>query len=114
MDNFRARLRFSHRARDFTPAARQVLRQQESVPILDRIENDLAELTERILPKSALGKAVNYARNQWAALRRYSTDGTDHVSQRQLARVPAEGDAARLVTRGARIAVGRFRASWWH
>jgi hypothetical protein len=58
------------RARDFTPAARHVLRQQESVPILDRIENDLAELKERILPKSALGKAANYARNQWAALRR--------------------------------------------
>ena len=27
------------RARDFTPAERQVLRQRESVPILDRIEN---------------------------------------------------------------------------
>jgi transposase len=76
------------RARDFTPAARQVLRQQESVPILDRIEKYLAELWERILPKSALGKAVNYARNQWAALRRYTTDGRltidNNVSERTL------------------------------
>ena len=77
------------RARDFTPAARQVLRQQESVPILDRIEKYLAELKERILPKSALGKAVNYARNQWAALRRYTSDGRltidNNVSERTLA-----------------------------
>ena len=76
------------RARDFTPAARLELRQRESVPILDRIENDLAVLKERMLPKSALGKAVNYARNQWAALRRYTTDGRltidNNVSERTL------------------------------
>jgi transposase len=76
------------RARDFTPAARRELRQRESVPILDRIEKYLAELKERMLPKSALGKAVNYARNQWAALRRYTTDGRltidNNVSERTL------------------------------
>ena len=76
------------RARDFTPAARQVLRQQEAVPILDRIEKYLDELRERILPKSALGKALTYARNQWAALRRYTTDGRltidNNVSERTL------------------------------
>jgi transposase len=76
------------RARDFTPAARLVLRQQESVPILDRIENYLDELKGRMLPKSALGQAVNYARNQGAALRRYTTDGRltidNNVSERTL------------------------------
>jgi transposase len=76
------------RARDLTPAARQILRQQESVPILDRIETDLEELKERILPKSALGKALTYARNQWAASRRYTTDGRltidNNVSERTL------------------------------
>jgi transposase len=76
------------RARDFTPAARQALRERESVPILDRIENYLAELKDRILPKSAMGKAVTYARNQWAALRRYTTDGRltidNNVSERTL------------------------------
>jgi transposase len=76
------------RARDFTPAARQVLRQQEALPILDRLENYLAELKGRNLPKSALVKAVNYARNQWAALRRYTTDGRltidNNVSERTL------------------------------
>jgi transposase len=76
------------RARDFTPAARLELRQRESVPILDRIESYLAGLRERMLPKSALGKAVNYAHNQWAALRRYTTDGRltidNNVSERTL------------------------------
>src|SRR5205823_7989225 len=63
------------RARDFTPEQRQALRQRESVPILDRIEKKLDDLGDRLLPKSAMGKAVTYARNQWAALRRYVTDG---------------------------------------
>jgi transposase len=63
------------RARDFTPEARQALREKESVPILDRLEKYLDELSPRILPKSALGKAMTYARNQRAALRRYTSDG---------------------------------------
>ena len=44
------------RARDFTPAARLELRQRESVPILDRIENYLAELKERMLAQVGLGQ----------------------------------------------------------
>ena len=48
----------------------------------------LDELSQRILPKSALGKAVTYARNQWAALRRYVSDGRltidNNVSERTL------------------------------
>jgi len=63
------------RARDLTAEGRQALRQRESVPILDRIEKYLDELSPRILPKSALGKAITYARNQRAALRRYTGDG---------------------------------------
>jgi len=67
---------------------RLALRQRESVPILDRIEAKLDELTGRALPKSALGKAVTYARNQWVALRRYTSDGRltidNNVSERTL------------------------------
>ena len=76
------------RARDFTAAERQALRQRESVPILDRIETYLDELSPRVLPKSALGKALTYARNQRAALRRYVSDGRltidNNVSERTL------------------------------
>jgi transposase len=67
---------------------RLALRQRESVPILDRIEAKLDELTGRALPKSALGKAVTSARNQWTALRRYAGDGRltidNNVSERTL------------------------------
>jgi transposase len=76
------------RARDITPEQRQALRQQESVPILDRIEQYLDELSSRVLPKSALFKAITYARNQRAALRRYISDGRltidNNVSERTL------------------------------
>jgi transposase len=76
------------RALDRTAAERLSLRQREAVPILDRIEAKLDELTGRVLPKSALGQAVTYARNQWAALRRYTGDGRltidNNVSERTL------------------------------
>jgi transposase len=76
------------RAREWPAAERLALRQREAVPILDRIEARLDELTGRVLPKSALGKAVTYARNQWAALRRYTSDGRltidNNVSERTL------------------------------
>ena len=76
------------RARELTAEARQELRQRESVPILDRIETYLDELSPRVLPKSALGKAVTYAKNQRAALRRYVDDGRltidNNVSERTL------------------------------
>jgi transposase len=76
------------RARELTPDERKALRQRESVPILDRIEKKLDDLSGRILPKSAMGKAVTYARNQWAALRQYGNDGRltidNNVSERTL------------------------------
>jgi len=76
------------RALGWPAAERLALRQRESVPILDRIEAKLDELTGRVLPKSAIGKAVTYARNQWAALRRYTGDGRltidNNVSERTL------------------------------
>ena len=78
------------RARDFTPEERQATRARESVPILDRIETYLDELRPRVLPKSALGKAVTYARNQGAALRQYVNDGRltidNNISERTLRR----------------------------
>ena len=76
------------RAQEWTAAERLALRQREAVPILDRIETYLDELSQRVLPKSALGKAVTYARNQRAALRQYVSDGRltidNNVSERTL------------------------------
>ena len=76
------------RAVDLTAAERQELRQRESVPILEGIETYLDELSPRVLPKSALGKAMTYARNQRAALRQYVNDGRltidNNISERTL------------------------------
>jgi transposase len=76
------------RARTWSPEARLQLRVAEAIPVLDKIEAYLAELARRVLPKSSLAKAVNYARNQWEALRRYTKDGRltidNNVSERTL------------------------------
>ena len=76
------------RAREWPAVERQALRQREAVPILDRIEARLNDGAGRVLPKSALGKAMTYARNQWKALRRYTSDGRltidNNVSERTL------------------------------
>jgi transposase len=63
------------RARELSVDARCDLRRAEAEPVLDKLEVYLAELAKTILPKSALAKAVTYARNQWDALRRYTEDG---------------------------------------
>jgi hypothetical protein len=75
-------------ARDWSVDARRELRAREANPILDRLEAYLAALTETVLPKSSLAKAVTYARNQWQALRCYTEDGRlsfdNNVSERTL------------------------------
>ncbi len=76
------------RAHDWSADARRELRAVEAIPVLDKIEAYLSDLAPRALPKSTLGKAVTYARNQWGALRRYTEDGRltidNNVSERTL------------------------------
>jgi len=50
-------------------------RQQDSVPVLGRIEALLLEHLHTVLPTSLLGKALHYLAGQWAKLRRYVDDG---------------------------------------
>lgn len=50
-------------------AERRSLRQQKSVPLLAALKPWLDQLAVTTLPKSPLGEAVTYARNQWDALR---------------------------------------------
>ncbi len=65
------------RARELSVDACCALRREESEPVLDKLEAYLAQvqLARTVLPKSAFAKAMNYARNQWDALRRYTEDG---------------------------------------
>jgi hypothetical protein len=52
------------------------LRQQEATRVWDRMAAwwEQPEVRQAALPKSRFGKAVNYLKNQWTALRRYLTD----------------------------------------
>ena len=75
-------------ARLVSADARRELRVSQAEPVLALINTRLAELERRALPKSALAKAVWYARNQWQALCRYTEDGRlsidNNVSERTL------------------------------
>ena len=50
-------------------------RQLYAKPILDEMEQWLKTQINRVLPKSAIGKAIRYTLNLWQNLKRYTTDG---------------------------------------
>ena len=58
------------------PKLRRDLRLLKTVPILERMEIWLNARVLDTLPKSPLGQALTYARNQWTALTRFVDDGT--------------------------------------
>ncbi len=54
---------------------RQVFREEKARPVLDKIKQLLDDISLSLLPKSLLGKAVNYTRNHWDELIVYLDDG---------------------------------------
>ncbi len=84
------------RGRLLDPVARLALRRRESVPLMQQLQQIIhGPLTKRLLPKSKLGIAVNYLRNNWNPLTRFLSDG----------RVPNDNNDAERNLR--RVAVGR-------
>lgn len=67
---------------------RRQLRQQQASPVLAELKQWLDEQQGQVLPKSALGQAVGYALNHWAALQRYLEQGylaiDNNLSERTL------------------------------
>ena len=51
------------------------LRQKEAVPILDEMKDWLDTTALKVLPKSAMGKAIGYMLGRWKYLKRYVEDG---------------------------------------
>jgi transposase len=87
------------RGKTMDDAARLALRQRDAVPIWDRMRRWLdSEAAKRVLPRSAIGGAIGYLRNQWSALRMYLSD----------ARVPIDNDQSEQTIRP--LTVGR--ANW--
>ena len=62
-------------AKELKDDARRELRQAQSVPILNRIKAWLDAEEKIVLPRSAMGQAIQYALNQWDALCVYATEG---------------------------------------
>lgn len=72
-------------------AARAEVRQARSVPALEKIKSWLDAEGDVVLPRSPMGAAITYAKNQWAALNAYVTQGflaiDNNASERALKRV---------------------------
>jgi transposase len=63
-------------AKALTPEDRLALRQSAAAPVWADLKDWLdSDAATGALPKSALGKAVGYIRNQWDSLQTYLTDG---------------------------------------
>jgi len=61
--------------RDLTPAERQALRVQKSLPTLAGLHNWLQRTRIHTAPNSATAKAIDYSLKRWAALTRYAETG---------------------------------------
>jgi hypothetical protein len=62
------------------------LRQERSVPILERMKARVDRYQGEVLPKSPFGKAVGYLRNQWDHLTRFATDGAIPIDNNSVER----------------------------
>jgi hypothetical protein len=73
---------------NFNASGRFFLRAEKSRPILERIKEKLDAWSISVLPKSPVGQAVSYARNQWQALMRFLENGIlevdNNISERVL------------------------------
>jgi hypothetical protein len=84
------------RAREFSAEARKALRQLESKPLMKRLRGVLdGDEAAKVLPRSQLGKALAYVRNQWKALSRFLEDG----------RIPIDNNSVERDLRA--VAIGR-------
>ena len=64
-----------HQICEQTPAERLVARQADSVPVLDELRAWLVETLPKVVPGTALGKALGYLDRHWNGLFRYCEDG---------------------------------------
>jgi hypothetical protein len=63
------------RARLWSAAERYRLRQEEAVPILQRLHARLTEVRPTLRPSTKLADAIGYVLNRWPAMIRYTEDG---------------------------------------
>jgi hypothetical protein len=61
-------LQMERKLKDVSPEERYTQRLEHSQPILEAFSAWLREQTPKVLPKSSLGQAIKYCRNQWSRL----------------------------------------------
>jgi hypothetical protein len=78
-------------SKELSDALRLAVRQERSVPVLEKIKAWLDTEGEVVLPRSPIAAAITYAQNQWTALTTYATQGflniDNNASERALKRV---------------------------
>lgn len=63
------------REQGFTPEQRKEMRLEKALPILNKMGKWITDEAKKVLPKSQIGKAMNYAIARWDALCAYLYDG---------------------------------------
>jgi transposase len=80
VDRIRALFQIEEAAKELDDAARCELRNARARPLTEEFGAWLELAETQALPKSPLGRAIVYARNQWPALLRYLDDGRLEIS----------------------------------
>jgi hypothetical protein len=78
-------------AKDASVTERLERRQQQSVPILNKLHEKFLAWKEQLLPKHPMAEALSYALNQWTTLKAFCSDGAvpidNNVSEREMKRI---------------------------
>ncbi|MBU6455549.1 MAG: transposase [Cyanobacteria bacterium REEB67] len=79
------------RALELSAEETRKMREQEAVPILEKMKQWLDEQSLVALPQSSFGKAVHYNLNNWAELNNYLLDGDiridNNLAEQEMKRV---------------------------
>lgn len=65
---------------------KQVIRQEKSLPLLKDLKQWLDKSIQQVLPKSAIGKAIQYSLNQWDKLSGYIKSGDINIDNNRAER----------------------------
>jgi transposase len=88
---YRQLYELEQQAKDFSDLQRLQMRQELSLPILEKFRAWIDKAYEEVLPKSPLAEALGYARNNWDALKRYTEAGflaiDNNVAEREMKRI---------------------------
>jgi transposase len=76
---------------DVTPEERRAGREERSKPVLEEFRVWLEDMKSKTLPKSLLGAAVTYCRNQWSKLTALLLDGRLELSNNRSERAITQG-----------------------